>query len=182
MNTEPFNADTLAAADALNELANLPTRDEVIKLLARERTRIAAVYDADTGEQVHLDGRQAGSVSGKSGGVVRCAICDAPAGEVTVERVKVLTPEVFAIAQAAGLPTEGYVCLGGDCAGQRNKRIQKLWTVSGRALVRRLTDQGRVMGWNHKGEYSYELTSREVSRRKSMRRQQAQSRRANRSK
>lgn len=182
MNSEPFTEATIAAANALNELAELPSREEVIKLLARERTRIAAVYD-ETGKRVHLDGRAAGSETGRAGGQVACAICGAPAGEVTVERVKVETDEIRAIAEAAGLPTSGYVCFGGDCAAARNKAIERMFTPI--KLRQHLTKVGHTMQWQEQdGRVTkvYASTARHANRLKAARKQQRNSRRANRSK
>lgn len=181
MNSEPFNQATIEAAQALDELANLPSREEVIKLLARERTRIAAVYD-ESGKRVHLDGRTAGSETGTAGGPIVCAICGAPAGEVQVEKVKVETDEIRAIAEAAGLPTSGYVCFGGDCALQRNKAIQRMFKPFLRPT--RLTKTGYAMQWQEQdGRVTkvYAPTARHANRLKANRKQQRNSRRANRS-
>ena len=153
------------------DVMELPTREEVI-----EATEAAGLLAYEDGKRVR-----------KEDGIryVRCAICDAPAGEVTLVKVKVESVEAKTAAFLSGQKTEGYVCIGGDCAGQRNKALSRLFSkAAGRGFTLRLTKAGHALQWvtdkdgNQRRDYS--LTSREVKRRKAVRKQQRASRRANR--
>lgn len=62
----------------------------------------------------HPRGRQVPAEARHSkGGVLRCEVCDGPAGEVSLMKVE-------------ALGKSGYICRGGDCAGQRTKALAKL--------------------------------------------------------
>src|SRR5262249_27073334 len=94
---------------------------------------------------------------------------------------------VRAIAAATGQSIEGYICIGGDHAGQRNKAMLRPFVKATNAIrPTRLTKSGHAMLWvagkDGRGTREYVLTSREVRRRKSKRSIQAASRKANRSK
>lgn len=167
-------------------LQTLPTRSEVIRALGRDRSRIAAVYD-ETGARVILDGRDPGEVvgDGKTLGVLRCAICDASAGEVTLMKVVAERAEVKELAKLAGIEAVGYVCYGGDCAGQRNKAMLRPFVRAANAMtVTHLTKSGHAMQWqveDGKSTLVYARTSRSAKQRKARRKVQAASRKANRS-
>jgi hypothetical protein len=113
MNSEPIIHD-------------LPSRDEVIRFLGRQKSSIAAVYD-ESGEQVHLGGRQAPKMpdapaKAETERRTRCAICDAPSGEVTLMRVDRHSELAAKLRDELGISAV-YTCFGGDCAGQRNKAL-----------------------------------------------------------
>ena len=113
MNSEPIVQD-------------LPSRDEVIRFLGRQKSSIAAVYD-EQGNQVHLGGRQAPKMPDAPAKLnedrrTRCAICDAPSGEVTLMRVDKHSGLAAQLRDELGISAV-YTCFGGDCAGQRNKAM-----------------------------------------------------------
>lgn len=167
---------------------DLPSRDDVIRFLGRQRSRIAAVYDAD-GKQVHLGGRQAplpdAPITPDTSRHLRCAVCDAPAGEVTLMKVVAESKLALAVAEALGKPIEGYICYGGDHAGQRGKAMLRPFVKANNAIrpVRK-TKKGHAMQWltdsDGKVNLTYARTSRSHRTSKARKAIQKASRRANR--
>lgn len=165
-------------------LQELPTRSELIRFLGRQRHSIAAVYDAE-GNQVHIGGREAGEQVEAVGGPLRCVVCDAPGGQVTLMRVAAENPVALRIAAELGIPAEGYICFGGDHAGQRNKALLRPYVKATNAIPStRLTKSGHAMQWQLDGDGKsvmvYARTSRAHRQSKAHKAIQKASRRANR--
>jgi hypothetical protein len=137
---------TIAAALATDEL---PTREEVIEVA--EAGELLA-YTAEGKRVLPETDRR-----------LRCHNCDAPSGEVTLQRV---ASEKFGVT--------AYVCLGGDCAGSRNRALSRMFERAYRATRQHLTSAGKALRWvmSRDGtdfERNYTYTPREVARRKSAR-------------
>jgi hypothetical protein len=163
----------------------LPTREELIRFLARQKHSISAAYD-ETGEQVFLGGREAPAedapVKAETDRRARCAICDAPSGEVTLMKVSRET------AGRAVIGLEGdeaaYVCYGGNCSAQRNLALTRLFKRLPFG-VNRLTKVGHSTQWQLDSEGKpvkvYARTGRSYKQAKARKAIQKQSRKANRS-
>jgi hypothetical protein len=112
-------------------------------------------------------------------------VCDAPAGEVTLMKVVAENPVALRIAAELGIPAEGYICFGGDHAGQRNKAMLRPFVKATNAIpATRLTKSGHAMQWQLDGDGKsvlvYSRTSRSHRQSKARKAIQKASRRANR--
>lgn len=152
-------------------IQELPTRDEVIALA--EGQEMLAYTE---------DGKRALPANDNR---LRCAICDAPAGEVTLVKVKAQSAKAKTVAFLSHQPNEAYVCQGGDCAGQRNLAIARLFRrAAGSLSANRYTKPGHAMQWQLDSDgrpvQVYARTGRSHKQAKARRGIQKQSRRANR--
>lgn len=103
---------TIQARDALEQAAkqagipllNAPQAPDLDELFARMHASQPRKYAAH-------------APVGRAGGVLRCALCGAPAGRSTLMKVE----------PKPGVHEGGYVCIGGDCAGEDARYLRRQW-------------------------------------------------------
>jgi len=74
--------------------------------------------------------------TGRAGGVIRCSLCGAPAGQATLVRVD----------PKPGVHEGGYVCMRGDCAGENKRYLLNEWRRILRAQQQAKRKPGRGAG------------------------------------